>query len=155
MQNEENRKEPEIENETITYDFRGLGLGEISGIIDRLKMLATGVHDVADYHKVWEYIQTPNDIFANMNMMLVYSHDAMRSDFNEKGEIEPVMHDELTKFGVTEINLATMMLNILDLGTERNLRLPAAMLAVYEYRVRLIQEELTALKEEAESEERH
>jgi len=152
---EDNGPDEKPSDDIVSYEFRGLGMGEVSGIVDRLKLLSVGVHDVANYHDVWEYQMSLNDIFANMNMMLVYSHDSMRSDVNEKGEIEAVMHSELPKFGVSEVNLATMMLNMLDLCQEKGLRLPEAMAAVYDYRVKLIQDDLAKLKKEAETNDKH
>ncbi len=132
------------------YEFRGMGMGEVSGIRDRLKMLGLAVHDISERRGNWAQIQNPNDIFANTNMMLVYAYESMLNDIGPDGNLNPAMHAEIPKYSVTEINFATMLLNILDLGQERGMRLAEAMLAVYEYRVKIIKEDLEEMRKEAE-----
>ena len=112
--------------------YRGLGLGQQGSFRDYSKVFAESIHEIAQQNGVWENPMSPNDLVANLHLLISYSLETMIGDINDG---KPTMHTDFEGHGVTEINLAVVVLNILDAGAAMGLRIPDAMLEIYKKRL--------------------
>ena len=112
--------------------YRGLGLGQQGSFRDYSKVFAESIHEIAQQNGVWENGMSPNDLVANLHLLISYSLETMVDDVNNG---KPVMHKDFTGHSTTEINLAAVVLNIFDASAAMGFNLPDAMLEIYKKRL--------------------
>lgn len=144
MSTEDENVRDDTDESVIDYNFRGLGLGEVGSIKQWIDILGKGVHEISERRQLWSQLNL-DSVYSNMSVTTAYFYESMLNDIKEG----PGKDKDLPSRGSSEVILATIILNTLDLGEQLGMDLPGTIAEAYNFRVNAIKKELEELKKEA------